>query len=196
MPDKFWEKICIKVNGDGKNIDDYRLPEGYRQIPTDEFKFFVEKILAAVNPKQNNFRRNKTRKTLSNIFSVSDETFALLMLLNEEKVWQKKRNNDGKPEGKRFTGSRDGEKYGWSLMGRQLYTSIHSQLKELRKRKVSQDVETKMLDDYKIELVNSTGGRRQIHRGHDYNAGPEWDAMETVPKDNPVYKLLTSVTSI
>ena len=61
-------------------------------------------------------------KTLSEMFTVSDKAFGLLMLLNEFDSWKAKANEEstGAKAGcttKRFVDGRSGNKEGWNVAG-------------------------------------------------------------------------------
>ena len=111
----------------------YILPPNYRRIETkDEFKYFVNRILAAVNVKNTEYHLQKHNKKINDIFSVSDKAFALLLLFNEFKRWNlkgKKLADDPKNAGmltpdeiketqKPFTGGHTGDPERFSLEGR------------------------------------------------------------------------------
>eukprot|EP00536_Pseudo-nitzschia_multiseries_P002313 jgi/Psemu1/5277/gm1.5277_g len=73
---------------------------GYRRYgnaDNEEFYYFVTRILSAVNPVGTNFKQKKATMLISDIFSVTDEAFALMIIENEYRNWekQKQRKLDG-----------------------------------------------------------------------------------------------------
>ena len=80
------QELIVGVEGHDKNgIQDFNLPEGYRvggtQAEIDILKCFFSWIVAACNPSKNIFCDEKGEKMIINIFSISDEAFALLVVL-------------------------------------------------------------------------------------------------------------------
>eukprot|EP00536_Pseudo-nitzschia_multiseries_P016729 jgi/Psemu1/47510/gm1.47510_g len=65
----------------------YQLHKDYWRKNSPEFKYFMKRILGAVSPKQTDFKRKSVRMTVSNIFTPSNEAFALLFLYNDYDSW-------------------------------------------------------------------------------------------------------------
>ena len=70
----------------------------YRRQQSEEFKYFYNRILSAINPQIMMWDKVKGLEPLSEIFSVTDEAFALVMLFNELHCWEetaqiRERNN-------------------------------------------------------------------------------------------------------
>ena len=102
--------------------------EDYRQKNSPEFKYFMKRILGAVSPKQTDFKRKSVRMTISNIFTPSDEAFALLFLYNDYDSWIN--TTKGTRLRKKFTDGKSGNKEGWSNEGQDLYEYLVSELEE------------------------------------------------------------------
>jgi hypothetical protein len=67
------------------------LLRNYRQNTTHGKKlyiYFATRILASVNAEITNFKSKKMKTLISDCFTVTDEAFALLILLNSESVWR------------------------------------------------------------------------------------------------------------
>ena len=148
-----------------KGEREFRLPDGYRVGGTEEeintLKYFFSRIVPACNPSKNNFRDDKGKKMISDIFSISDEAFSLLVLYNESHRWrtdvekkqkkrlfgevqnttawtpdktqQNKKMKESPKERKKFTDARSGSREGWSVEGQKLYQDLCTKVNELRK---------------------------------------------------------------
>ena len=144
---------------------EFRLPEGYRVGGTEEeidaLKYFFSRMVPACNPSKNNFRYEKGKKMISDIFSISNEAFALLVLYNESHRWrtdakkklkkrvfgevqnttasqpdrteQNKKKKESPKERKKFTDARSGNRKGWLVEGRKLYQDLCMKVNKLRK---------------------------------------------------------------
>ena len=91
----------------------------------------MTRVLAKLNPLRTNFRTRKKKNLISEIFTTSDEAFALLVLYNELHVWkhQKVLISQGMKgralvKEKRFCDARSGKKEAWSKQGMIVYTRI------------------------------------------------------------------------
>ena len=109
----------------------------YRRNPENEdFKYFVSRILPAMNPSKSKFSTSKTRSMLSDIFTPCDEAYGLLLIHNELHVWkqQEDRKHTGveieNKEKKLFTNGKLGN--GWTKQGRNLFTQLAQQITKLR----------------------------------------------------------------
>lgn len=107
----------------------------YSTANNKEFFYFVSRMLPSINPKKVNFGRDCSYKPISEMFSVSDEAFALLLLYNEHHVWIENMRNgeqsvhsedDGtsdtrkKKKRKRFCDPSSGRKQGWEWKGKKI----------------------------------------------------------------------------
>ena len=77
VPEIFQGTIGL-VNDDNGTIV---LNPAYR-IDNNEFKYYTSQILAAINPTCTKFSLQKCRDLLSDICSVTDEAFGLLVIYN------------------------------------------------------------------------------------------------------------------
>ena len=60
----------------------------YRTNCNTHFYYFVTRMLSSVNNKITNFEGKKANILFGEIFSVSDEAYALISLINELHVWK------------------------------------------------------------------------------------------------------------
>ena len=95
-----------------------------------EFLYFLG-LLAKVNAQRTKFKTLKSNKLISEIFTPSDEAFALLVLENEYEGWEeqyrkKKQGLKGKELfiKKKFCDGRSGNKDGWTTKGLRSYTLL------------------------------------------------------------------------
>ena len=89
MPPKFPGDILVEFEEDeNKN----HLPEMYQKwvTPPPQFVYFMERIMPAIAPYCSEFHKNKGIKEIGEMYSVSDEAFGLVMLLNELHIWNDK----------------------------------------------------------------------------------------------------------
>ena len=63
-------------------------PDYRRNSENDDFKYFVSRILPAMNPSKSKFSTSKTHSVLSDIFTPCDEAYGLLLIHNELHVWK------------------------------------------------------------------------------------------------------------
>ena len=194
VPDSFPGTVLLQDNGEEKGDERYTLHPEYRKKTSDEFKYFVRAILTAVNGKNCDFKRLNKRRSINDIFTVSDEAFALLMLRNEYHCWkqayEKGKNNDGRPTRGRklFTSSKIGSKEGMTPEGRFLYQRLVSEVEELRKSRESHNVEKEMLTFY---IDSGKNGRRNSNCESESGRTKEsYNIINTVPKNDPLYAIL------
>ena len=149
VPESFPGTIMVSLKPDSEK---WHVHEEYRtsEEPTDEFRYFVERIMPAIAPGRNKFKERKGKKLLSEIYTVTDEAFGLLMLLNELHCWEesaKKQESDryGK---KRFCDGRSGNKKGWSNRGIKIYNRLCKNVHRRRQQEESKNMEIYMYRDY------------------------------------------------
>ena len=101
----------------------------------DEFKYYRSRILAAINPTYSKFSQQKCRDLLSDIYSVTDKAFGLLVIYNKHQVWKdqeemKRQGNKGKTikKRKRFCSGNSRNRKGWSDTGMKLFSSLCRQV--------------------------------------------------------------------
>lgn len=194
VPDSFPGTVLLQDNGEEAGDSRYTLHPDYRKKTSDEFKYFVRAILTAVNGKNCDFKRLNKRRSINDIFTVSDEAFALLMLRNEYHCWKKAyengKNNDGRTTRGRklFTSSKIGSKEGMTPEGRFLYQRLVSEVEELRKSRESHNVEKEMLTFY---IDSGKNGRRNSNYESESGRMKEsYNIINTVPKNDPLYAIL------
>ena len=130
------------------------LPENYRRWenePPEEFIYFIERILPAVNPSTSKWWKFKGVKTLSEIYSVQDEAFGLVMLLNELHCWKNKADDAARDtvySRKRFVDGKSGNKQGWSVSGINVYMRLCKHIKKRRAEEASRVMEEKLKQKY------------------------------------------------
>eukprot|EP00536_Pseudo-nitzschia_multiseries_P008390 jgi/Psemu1/20308/gm1.20308_g len=132
IPDSFPGTVLITDTQDVNSINS-----------SPEFKYFMKRILGAVSPKQTDFKRKSVRMTVSNIFTPSNEAFALLFLYNDYDSWLN--TTKGMRLRKKFTDGKSGNKEGWSNQGQDLYEYLVSELEERREEQQSKELETELL---------------------------------------------------
>ena len=141
----------------------YYLNENYRRWkePPEEFKYFMERIMPAIRATNNEFKKLKGVKPLSDHFTVSDEAFGLVMLLNELKIWEDKATEpkgDNKYYRKLFVDGHSGNRQGWSNKGLNTYNRLCFEIEERRCEGISIDMEQTMLDNYRQTSSTNDGG--------------------------------------
>ena len=121
-----------------------------RRPEFEAFVYMVDRILTSVNANVNRYRA-ATRKTtnLSEVFSVSDEAFALLMVDNYWVRWHRLRHpKENKPKewyAAQYTGSEEGRnESGFTRKGVQKYNDLVKMVQEKRR----EDRTGKDLEDY------------------------------------------------
>ena len=142
------------------------LPENYRRWdePPMEFRYFVENVMQVLRPTETNFDEVKAHTGVSDIFTVSDEAFALVILLNEYHCWDK----EGHAE-KRFVSARSGNKQGWSVTGLNAYTAFCLEVRKRRAEDGSKKLEKMMMSEYAAGKSN-TRGQSSAEPGETLNA--------------------------
>ena len=118
--------------------------------PTEEFKYFVERILPAIAPNRNKFKARKGKNKLSEIYTVTDEAFGLVMLLNELHCWEEcaEKNETDRYGKKRFCDGRSGNQKGWSNRGIRIYHRLCKNVQRRRQKEESIKLEENMYEDY------------------------------------------------
>ena len=132
-----------------------KIPDGYRRLDENKnLNYLFSRMVTAIHPSGHSFHREKGMKRISEIFSSSDEAFALLVIYNEIDRWkyvakkdrekmvkevenqeqeqQKKRKRDSNVPAKKFNNASSGEKDGWSEEGRMLYQDLFRDIEDLR----------------------------------------------------------------
>ena len=153
------------------------LPENYRRWdePPMEFRYFVENVIQAVRPNETKFNELKANTRISEIFTVSDEAFALVILLNEYHCWDR----NGSAE-KRFVSAKSGNKQGWSVRGLNAYTTLCTEVKRRRLEECSNELERIMMSEYAAGKTKTAGrsSANTIVLNSDYDDEDENQMME------------------
>ena len=157
VPDTFPGSVSIDwTNSDeGKILNaSYR---AYGNADNAEFYYFLTRILASVNPVQTGFKSHKGKLKISDMFTVSDEAFAILMLHNEYDTWVKFEENKVDPtvkkRKKRFCDADSGRREGWAIEGRLLFSRLCEEIEELRRNPATgSQFEALMLERIQEEL--------------------------------------------
>ena len=131
VPDTFPGTIGLVTDDKGAIVIN---PE-YRSDNT-EFHYYINRIMAAINPTYRKFSQRKCRDLISEIYSITDEAFGLLVIYNEHQVWmdqeEMKMNGDkGKmiKKRKRFCSGNSRSKQGWPDTGLDLFNSLFHPIK-------------------------------------------------------------------
>ena len=161
--------------------------------------YFVEHVLAAMNPKMEFSRRSKSEK-ISQMFTVYDEAWGVVLLLNEYKVWeydwQKNNGNnviDASGEvttrpAKKYTSQKTGK--GWTAHGRTVFRSIVQQVQARRANEASKTWEKEyMLERLTMNAPRSESTEESVEPGRDYDDDElfemENEAFATPPFHQP-----------
>eukprot|EP00536_Pseudo-nitzschia_multiseries_P014043 jgi/Psemu1/37351/gm1.37351_g len=138
----------------------------YIKADNEEFYYFVTRILSAVNPVGTNFKQRKATELISDIFSVTDEAFALMIIDNEFGNWekQKKRKLDAtdvtqtkkKYMRKKYCDLKSGSADGWDKTGQIVFARLCKKVKTLREdRKTDSSKKTATVSKYGGPVASS-----------------------------------------
>ena len=142
----------VKVHFDKKKSPMVKLHEDYRRYEyghgDEDFLWFVENVLSAQNASKTKFAQRKSTKTVSEIFSVADEAFGLVVLLNELKCWEmdwkkqereKQRNAANEPVevSKLFFKRKSGKKKPWEDLSMMVHRKLCVQVTKRGEEEVS-----------------------------------------------------------
>ena len=98
IPDDFPEGVLKKNENWELEMGEpkYTIDPEYRTESSDGFLYFATKILPCVNARRTNFKVKRRKEALSDIFTVSDEAYALALLINKYGSYQFKLKTDNK----------------------------------------------------------------------------------------------------
>ena len=148
-------------------------------LKKDEFKMCAE-ICMIPMVERSRWRANHKKVPLSQIVTVSDEAFGVLVMENNLEDWiaeitPKKEGEEPHKRGSlckytkpvKLRGGAIENKgvsmnRGWSIEGRERYNKIYDIVKEQRGRKRSADKETWMMNQWSDETGNTDGKRKQM----------------------------------
>ena len=185
VPPEFPGDVLVQWDTDNQNN---LLPEMYRRWdePPNEFRYFVEHVVQAIRPNENKFHEQKSHWRLSEIFTVSDEAFALVILLNEYHCWDGKGHLD-----KRFVSAKSGNKQGWSVAGLNAYTTLCAEVKRRRLEEGSKKLEKIMMSEYATGKTNAKGrsGATEIQSlNSDYEDDDENQLLDVIRRQQELEK--------
>lgn len=146
----------------------------YDSAENEEFLYFLTRVLPAVNAKaKSEFENKKSIRLISDIYTTSDEAFALLVLYNEAHVWKQQYNFEAQrindttngnkkwksPRyAKRFCDAKSGNKQGWSEEGQNVFNALCREVDRRRAEPASKDLEEKIRAKF-VRESNSRHGR-------------------------------------
>lgn len=136
VPESFPGTISLLTTSNGKIILDPKYRK-YNECKNEEFDYFTRQILSVSNPNVTKYNEKKYKELISDIYSVPDEAFGLLIIYNELHVWKKqdeqiKKGESVTRERKRFCDGKSGNRQGWTLEGIKLYNSLCRQVSDRR----------------------------------------------------------------
>ena len=85
---------------------------------------------------------------LSQIFSVTDEAFALVMLYNEGHCWEERAKKGKSESHKRYCNPYSGRKQGWSSTGMNVFHKVCKTIAARRKEEESIALEKNIMEHY------------------------------------------------
>ena len=138
MHANFPDDLMLLVETEDTEGKRLTLPSSHREFITPELKYFFERIF-----------QDKTSKCVSDMFSSSDEAFALLVMYNESHRWKAdaeipkqseacgKRKRSPTKGQKKFNNLESGDRDGWSRHGRLLYQQLTELTEQKREDKIT-----------------------------------------------------------
>jgi hypothetical protein len=140
VPESFPGTLKLVQNNETGELS---LNPNYRQLcggENKELDYFVTRIMPAMNPGVSKFATRKHVDLISDMYTVADEAYGLLILHNEHHIWEKQvlmiksgaKGKHLKKENKKFCSGRSGNKQGWTEEGIQLFHSLRQQVKAIR----------------------------------------------------------------
>ena len=167
VPESFPGTILLKMHNGKITLDPkYRK---YNEGKNEEFDYFTRQILAVSNPNVNKYKERKYKDLISDIYTVADEAFGLLIIYNECHVWRKqdkqiKRGESVTRERKRFCDGKSGNRQGWTAEGIKLFNSLCKQVSIRRNETKNEElmirnrfVEEKKKTENGITINNTNG---------------------------------------
>lgn len=192
VPPTFPEGILVENLGYTGRVEDprYTVDPDYRKKDSPGWKYFATKYLPCINAKVTNFRLKSHKHLLSEIFTASDEAYALALLINEYENYKfslqcPSAGAASRPK-KPFTNSRSGKTSGWNHGGLETYKSLVEQVEMLRNIKESSTLEHGLMQYCK----ETTGRVGPLRRRRQSVETKEFDFLSTVDKNSKIYKLL------
>ena len=158
----------VLSNDDGSLHPNYRC---FEETGLEEFEYFCDRILSRLQSRDTRYKERKTKEPLSEIFTASDEAFAVLMIYNEMDRWEnipdpaaleilelsKKRKWKNTVE-KKFCSATRGSSDGWKDEGKKMFNALVHNIEELRKDPATgSDFEQKLMVKWIIEKRTAEG---------------------------------------
>ena len=171
--------------GNRTNVDN-RI-KGFRMLRTlkdkDVLRSFVHYAMRHMIP-IHVWTGAKQNMKISHIFSIHDEAFAILILMNNWKVWEAMANGEKRTRGARTTDTlftnkkcyiNNVEMYtkGWSNDGLKEFNIILRYLISVRNKKEQKDMEQKLLEEEQSIAVTSGKKRKRVNNDEIINAERE-----------------------
>lgn len=161
VPSTFPGSLVMTYHGDENGN---RLHPDYRRYDdnfNEEFVYFMTRIMPVFSDGLKKFNARSGKDLLSEIYSVSDEAFGLVVLFNELHCWEeawKNRNATGETEVKKKS-EKEFESYNsdWPTHGKQFYNCICYEVQARRKESQSSELEEAL----RFEFSNRCGRLRQ-----------------------------------
>ena len=159
VPESFPGSILLqRIEG---KLSLHPLYRNYGGNKNEVFDYFARQILLVSNPSFNRYNERCGNELISEIYTVPDEAFGLLIIYNECHVWQKqveqkKRKEKVTRNRKRFCDGKSGNRQGWTSEGITLFHSLCIQVRDRRKETKEEEVLIrKKFADARIAVENS-----------------------------------------
>ena len=192
-------------HGIGMNLceetNELLLSANYRKTNSEEFRYFISRMVPAMNPSGHQFLHQRGTKLVSDIFSASDEAYALMVIYNEKHRWDANiENENGQQDGqkeiklpKRFNFSKSGQKDSWSVEGRKLFGKLH---KEITKRRVEEKTNGSRLEEEIRNMYAQIDNLKDKQRPSKINLSGQSEKIESfVPADIAAFLNTTNPTN-
>ena len=148
----------------------------YKDGKNEEFDYFIDRIMAAMYPRiGRQFSEKKDRCLISDVYTVHDKAYALLVIYNEIDVWnmQATKMESGKKgtnirKRKKFCDGTSGNRQGWTRQGLNMYNRLCRELAE--RREESKEMEMKFRERF---VEQDFGGRTNDLEDNEF-ANKEW----------------------
>jgi hypothetical protein len=139
VPKSFPGSLALTENSKGK----MGLNPDYRKAASDELTYFFTRIVSAINQSRSKFEDRKHKELISQIYSVMDEAYGLMIIHNEHHVWLEqeemmKQGLTGQKikKRKRYCNSSSGKKEGWSKGGVRLFYDLCREIEKRREETI------------------------------------------------------------
>eukprot|EP00980_Cylindrotheca_fusiformis_P015816 scaffold4629_cov75-Cylindrotheca_fusiformis.AAC.1 len=176
---------------DGLLFDKYRDYEGDGvnvQARKAAFNYFVDRLLPKIYYDTHKFKKDRTTKLLSEFVNVSDEAFAVLVVMNYVQRWEKQLEGGDKKawtrseyDGK-FTSSNKGSRVDtWGLEGHATFIKLTNDIKDKRgaNKRTGEKLEKEILERHKIRFGGniSSRSRRRVTAVDNGATNNEFDSV-------------------